>query len=325
MEPTRIDIPDSLRWAAQNFSVDLVTAEVTAAFDAAEIDSILLKGPTIATWLYGNDQPRFYGDTDLLIQKGDWAKAHRVLQSLGFLDDLAQLEHPRMESDQGYSWSRPTDGAGVDLHCTLFGLGAEPDEVWKAFSSSGMLEPVGGELVRTPSHAARLLHIALHAVQHGGETPETPMGALERRPMVDLELALARAPLEVWQEACDLAEHLGGTPAFATGLSLTREGRRMAVGLGVDDESSVEARLRLQNVPMSEGFAELSAVSGLHAKAALLWSELFPNRDFMRWWKPLASKGWIGLGTAYLWRPFWLAYRAIPGYLAWRRASRSAG
>ena len=106
------------------------------------------------------------------------------------------------------------------------------------------------------------------------------------------------------------------------GLALTPEGRQLARKVGLPEESSVETTLRLQNVPLAEGFAELAEVPGPRAKAALILREAFPNREFMRWWSSLARRGRLGLALAYLWRPIYLATRAVPGFLAWRRARR---
>ena len=72
-----------------------------------------------------------------------------LIKSLGFEDDLGPLGHPRMESGAGYPLDRRSDGAGVDLHYTLFGIGVEPEDLWDAFSETAVREPVGGS--RSPS------------------------------------------------------------------------------------------------------------------------------------------------------------------------------
>jgi len=37
---------------ARNFAVDALTAEVVGAFDREEIETLVLKGPVLARWLY---------------------------------------------------------------------------------------------------------------------------------------------------------------------------------------------------------------------------------------------------------------------------------
>ena len=313
MKQAAINIPENLRLAISSFNVDRVSAEVVAALEVASVETILLKGPAIATWLYSRDRPRFYTDTDLLVRKRDWKGAMRVLEEIGFKDDLEPLSHPRMEAGDGYPWGRVTDRADVDLHYTLFGIGADPDDLWEVFSEGAVRESVGGRCIAMPSHAARLLHIALHAVQHGGVT--------QLKPMLDLKQALAKASKEAWLEAKALAQRLDAEETFAAGLQLTPEGRELSAEIGADRGNSVGGTLRLQHVPMAEGIQAFVEAGGFHEKSSLLVRELFPNSSFMRWWTPLARRGRIGLSLAYVWRLIWLSARSVPAYRAWHRAS----
>jgi hypothetical protein len=305
---------ETLRAAIFSFSVDQITAEVVSALDVAEIPSILMKGPAIATWLYSGDVPRLYTDTDLLLRRVDWEKAKREMEALGFEDDLGPMAHPRMEAGDGYPWGR-SDGAGVDLHYTLFGIGADPEMLWGAFSRDSVREVVGGIKVAMPSHAARLLHIALHAVQHGGEA--------QLKPIMDLEHALAKGSRDQWEEAGQLAVQLDAVDAFSSGLRLLPDGERLADEIGAVAQSSAKTELRLGQVPLAEGFREVSEAPGIGAKLKIILRELFPTPAFMRWWKPVANRGPWGLAASYVWRPFWLASRALPGYRAWRRAKKA--
>ena len=307
---------DALEMAAFCFRIDRVTAEVTSALSEASIPSMLLKGPGIATWLYSGDRPRIYTDSDLLLRKRDWKNALALIEGLGFADDLGPLEHPRMESGAGYPWARRSDGAHVDLHYTLFGIDADPQDLWTAFARDAVRENVGGVEVSLPSRPARLLHIALHAVQHGGDAWE--------KPMMDLGQAVAKAPTQLWVEALRLAEGLGAGETFAAGLRLIPAGAALAAEIGASENTALGSDLRLGRVPLAEGFQELAETRGIRQKARVLAREAFPNPAFMRWWSPLARRGWLGLALAYLWRPLYLASRAIPGYLAWRRASRTS-
>ncbi|HXR31586.1 MAG TPA: nucleotidyltransferase family protein [Solirubrobacterales bacterium] len=305
---------EALELAAFCFRVDRVTAEVTTALREASIPSMLLKGPGIATWLYGAERPRIYTDSDLLLRRRDWEKALALIEGLGFEDDLGPLDHPRMESGAGYPWVRQADGAHVDLHHTVFGIRADPDELWAAFWEEAVSEKIGGLEVSLPSRPARLLHIALHAVQHGPAW---------EKPMADLRQGIARAPIDAWMKAFALAERLEAADTFAAGIRLTAEGRELAEAIGAGQGANVEAALRLDWVPTAEGFRELSEADGIRERAAILFRELFPTPTFMRWWSSLARRGRLGLALAYLWRPLYLFSRAIPGYLAWRRASRA--
>lgn len=306
--------PDSIRVAALCLLVDRVSAEVITTLRAMGVPSLLMKGPAISTWIYAGE-PRSYADTDLLLRGTDWERAVVVLQRLGFTDDLTPLDRPRSGSLDSHPFVREADGATVDLHRTLFGIEVEPGEVWAAFFAEQVPQQVGGAKVAVPSHRARALHIAMHAVQHGGEA--------HRKPMRDLELALERVPQEVWAEALELARELRAEAAFVAGLRLTEPGRRLAVAIGAAPEvRSTRAELRVAGTPLAEGFLELAATDP-EDRMALVLGVLAPRPAFMRWWTPLARRGRRGLAAAYLWRSLWLLWRAVPGYLAWRRARRA--
>jgi hypothetical protein len=77
----------AIRQAIGTLAVDRVTAEVISAFDAAGIPSILLKGPSIARWLYPAGG-RGYVDTDLLVQRQQFSRASDLLKDLGFVELL---------------------------------------------------------------------------------------------------------------------------------------------------------------------------------------------------------------------------------------------
>src|SRR6266571_2714839 len=77
---------------ARALLADATTCEVTTALRAARIRSILLKGPTIARWLYEQVSMRPYVDSDLMVADRDVCTAEEVLAGLGFehapLDDI---------------------------------------------------------------------------------------------------------------------------------------------------------------------------------------------------------------------------------------------
>jgi hypothetical protein len=303
-------------WALASFAVDRTSAEVIGALDEAGIRSILLKGPVIAEWLYRGRALRAYADTDLLLSTADWQRAGELLKGLGFEDGLESLGHPRMESFTSYPFKRgPED---VDLHTTLWGIEAPVERVWSVLARDTARMRVGGREVEVLGEGARALHIALHVAQHGGAP---------RKPTMDLRLALEQVPLETWQHAAAIAAELDATDAFATALTYTPEGVELSRRLGVQDRRSVDALLRQSQVPLAEGFQELSTTPGLRAKLALIRRELIPTPEFMRWWSPLARRGKLGLAVAYVWRVLITTWRVIPGFRAWRgardRADRS--
>jgi hypothetical protein len=305
---------DELYWAAASFAVDRTTAEVIGALDDAGIRSVLLKGPAIAEWLYRGRAVRAYADTDLLLSPGEWQRAGELLLGLGFKDGLEALGHPRMESFTSYPFKRALED--VDLHTTLWGIDAPPERVWEVLTRDTARMRIGGREVEVLGEPERAMHIALHVAQHG---------PAPRKPVTDLKLALEQVPFEVWQKAAAVAQELQATDAFATALTYTPEGVALAQRLGVDERRSVDALLRQSQVPLAEGFQELSTTPGLRAKLSLIRRELVPTPEFMRWWSPLARRGKLGLAVAYVWRVLITTWRVIPGFLAWRGARDRAG
>jgi len=99
----------------------------------------------------------------------------------------------------------------------------------------------------------------------------------------------------------------------------------VAGGLALPAEPGVDVALRASTPPpMALGFEWLARTPGWRGKVALTLRKTFPSPAFMRAWSPLARRGRMGLGLAYVWRPIWLALHAGPAFLAWRRARKSA-
>src|SRR5688572_18525084 len=105
----------------RNAFVDRVTAEMSRAFAARGIPSIVLKGPAIAQWLYEADEVRTYGDSDFLIPHEHWDLAGSVLREEGFQNLLVEMAHPRMQSHASDGWER-RGVDNVDLHSTVYGI-----------------------------------------------------------------------------------------------------------------------------------------------------------------------------------------------------------
>jgi len=223
--------------AARTLAVDRVTVEVVTALDAAGIPSILLKGPSIARWLYPEGGRR-YADTDLLVQASDRERAVDVLRALGFRDRLEGF-HPferRAMPTVATSFVRAPnvgDGRGgdVDLHRNLPFL-STPDEVlWEVLSAHVTTLVIGGRAVRVLDRTGVALHVVVHAVQEG----------FRMHTAEDLRRALATLSLSDWEAVAALADRLGVADVLGRGLRHQPAGVAVADRLGlpqlVDDES----------------------------------------------------------------------------------------
>ena len=298
--------PRLLALVARNLRIDWLTVEISGAFADEGIESMVLKGPALAEWLYP-DELRAYGDSDLMVRPEDWQTAVDILERLGFDNYLEPMAHPRMESFASTAFLRGLDN--VDLHCTLHGLDESPDVVVATLMATAVRQSIGNAELWVPGQVALLLHVGLHAAHHA-----------EGKAIEDLRRAIAEAGDGLWAEAVALARALDGLPAFASGLQLLPEGVALARRLGIEGVRSPRHELRRRRIPVAEGIDALLAPGlGTRRRAATLVREFFPPAEFMRWWTPLASRGWIGLAAAYVWRMFWLLANAPRGlYARWR-------
>lgn len=300
---------EGYRQLARNFAVDALTAEVAGAFGGEGIETLVLKGPVLARWLYPGEV-RSYGDSDLMVAPENRARAVGVLEQLGFVEHMPWLLSPQCLDPGGRPFSR--GGAVVDLHCQLQGLKGDPDEVWGCLAAGAERQVIGGMQLRVPNRDAVLLHVVLHAAHHAYQ--------LDGKPVEDLRRALACVGEAKWSSALELARAHGGVPAFAAGLRLLPEGEDLARRLGLDQVRSLSHEIRREdNVIAEELYALLFAEVGIRRKLAIAASDVFPSPDYMRWWSPLARRGKLGLACAYVWRAIWvIAGAPVAVHTLWR-------
>jgi hypothetical protein len=204
--------------------LDAGLGEVVRALDQAGIRSVLLKGPVVARWLYGPDETRQYRDLDLLVAEHQLVAAEGVLGALGFArvdepDPLLLVDHRHR------ILQRAEDGVVVELHWTLVGVRVPAAVAWSVLAAGTERIVVGGTEVEVLSVPARTMHLALHAVQHGG------VG----RPREDLERGTAQLGFGVWEKARDLAVRLDVMSPFAAGLRCVPAGEALAERLGLPE------------------------------------------------------------------------------------------
>ena len=293
---------------ARMLVLDAAAVAVMDKLRDARVESVLLKGPSVARWVYAENEFRPYSDLDLLVAPGDLRRSLRVLTGLGF---------ERVHSDaHAELLLRRRDQVTVDLHRLIVGVGVRPEEAWAELAAERESLVLRGGQVAVLSQAGRTLHVVLHAAQHG---------AGDAKPLQDLAQALERLPEGAWGDAARLALRLHAEAAFLTGLRLLPAGREVAGSTGVAEARSVEAALRAGTPPPTAlGLYRFFQTPGAGPRARLLAGELFPSAAFMRAWTPLARHGPAGLAAAYAWRPVWLLLRLAPALLAWQRARRAA-
>jgi Uncharacterised nucleotidyltransferase/Transglutaminase-like superfamily len=292
--------------------IDAATGEVFSALREKGIASIVLKGPSVARWLYDSGR-RQYGDCDLLVRESDLSVAQQSLLRLGF--ERRGLYTIRGDWPRHAAAYRRGD-VTVDLHRTLLGVKVEADGLWDALAPHREPMPVGGVDVDVLDPAGRAMVLALHAAKDGGR---------DEKPLIDLERALDSLPFELWRMAADIATEVGAIDAFAAGLRRCPAGHEVWTLLGLRVAMSPEIALREQPPPaMSAGVDWLLRTRGARGKMALIARKLVPPPSFLRDWSPLARRGRWGLALAYLWRPMWVAWNAFPAVMAVVRARAKA-
>jgi hypothetical protein len=296
-----VDAPSTLVRTAQTMAIDRLTAEVVTAFESDGIGSVLLKGPSIAAWLYP-EGGRFYGDSDVLVDPAQFAEASHALVTMGFEKTVrGQAEHAHTYRRTGPSgWYEY-----VDLHRTIPLAAASPSDVWKALRTGAETQRVGGSDVAVLGIPQRILHIALHAVQHAFET---------KGPYEDLRRAVAMVDQASWQQAVMISRRIGAEDALAAGLCLIPEGASIAQGLDLTDAR--RGIVRIATSPQSQGAAyhlqRFLDAPTLGERVKLIVDPLFPSPAVLRQGSELARRGRTGLVVAYLGRPVTLARRLGP-------------
>ena len=297
---------------AGNLRVDWATAEVLRAFEDRGVKTLLLKGPSVVRWLYEAHDPRSYIDCDLLVRPGDLNAAEHILEGRGFAPNIYEREMPTWWRDHAVGWLRVGDGAIVDLHQTLPGVGVGPDRLWVTLSADVDQIDVAGFPATTLTIPGRALHLALHAAQHGVGWPHV---------IAELERAVSSTDQAVWRAAVELAEALDAVPALAAGLRTSAAGRSLASTLDLPADRPVEVALRASSPPpVALGFDQLARAEGWRARLRIMRHKVAPPATFVRAWSPLARRGRLGLVLAYAWRPLWLLRSAPAGFRAWRAA-----
>jgi hypothetical protein len=302
--------------AIRTLALDRLTAQVVTAFRDEGIRSVLLKGPALARWLYGQDEWRGYVDCDLLVSPDEVPAAERVLERLGF-------EREGLESIPGdwqkYSsaWTGPR-AANIDLHHTLIGIGVPAWEFWEAMSEGTERMWISGAEVEVLRPAARALALVMHVAKDGSRRGKARH---------DLAHAVQRLPVELWVETAELADRLDATHAFAAGLRVVASGGELARRLNLPETApptEVAIRLKGGAPPLAAGMNWLLTTPGLRHKLVVIGRKIVPPPTFMRAWSPLAREGGaLGLAISYLWRPVWVALRVVPAARGLWRARRA--
>ena len=300
---------------AGRLRLDAATATLLRHLDQAGVEALLLKGRSLASWLYPRPELRMYIDCDLLIAPSDLGTAEGVLEALAFTRGFDDRDMPPWWREHAGTWLRERDAFVVDLHRTLPGVGVNAEAAWRVLTAETDVVVVARYRARALALPARALHVALHAAQHGAGWP---------KPMADLTRALEVGDDDLWRRAATLATDLRALDAFTAGLHLSPAGARLATRLRLAPPRSVDAALRATSPPvLALGLQQLASARGMRARIEIVWRKLVPPAAFMRHWDPSAARSRSALARAYVRRPLWILRHTPSALRAWHRARRS--
>jgi hypothetical protein len=300
--------PNRLAIAAFSLAVDVRAGAVISLLDRGGIPSILIKGATLKRWLYP-DEPRRYGDVDILVPPDRLGDVGDLLRGVGY--EASPYDGQTSHAECHHRYGDPIEK--VDVHRSFHYVTSPPEVFWECIDRDAVPFPLHRCEARAPSLPARALLAALHAVIHGPAPQQRE----------DLRRAVAHR--EVWPRAVELAVELDAVTGLVAGLRCIPEGARLADALGLADGLPLEIRLAAEGAPFTaQGIRSLIEAPTVRARAGLLARELFPPRLQMHKHVPLARRGRLGMLAAYSLRPLMLA-RAAPA--GWRsvRSLRATG
>jgi hypothetical protein len=296
---------------------DVVTAEAVEALRGAGVRSVVLKGPSIARWLYADGTPRPYGDSDLLVGPADLEQASRALESIGYSLLFDDRVSPTTDAHH-LVWQRQETGPKIELHWRLSGVRAPAEMAWRRLSAGTEATVLAGAEVEFLGLAARTLHLALHARQDQVE---------RAKPLEDLRRGVRLVDESCWRAAADLAAAVDATDAFAAGVRAVPEGVALAADLGLPPTSlSMLVEMRSAGVSFRAiAVRRLWYERGPLGTARELVRVAVPPVAYMRYHFAEAGASRVDLAAAYARRWSRLVRMTVPVVWTLIRAKRRTG
>lgn len=283
----------SLQLLAVSLAADGQAARAVGMLEAAGIPALVLKGASLAEWLYGKEI-RSYSDADVMVSPDSFEAAEVALERGGYsrkVDDL-----------HASAWLREGDPIAIDLHRRLWVVGSSPRFVWRLLWGRSVVQEIGGRRCRVLDPVARALVVALHQAHHHA------LGQDTTRTAADLRRLLDQLSTDDWRAVADLTSDLRATLNLAAGLRSVDDPRAAAIAdeLRLPDARLVERATQPDAiVPLIGAMANIRFARGPRRKLRALRQEIVPPADELRDKSRLARRGRGGLAVAYVLAPFW--------------------
>jgi hypothetical protein len=288
--------------------LDEACRSVSTHLDEAGFDFIVLKGATIAEWLYPDPSQRTYLDLDILVAPQAETAVVASLEQIGYRPLLDERSLRPFSPDE-----QPLRGPSdvmVDLHIALQGVHLPAEEAWEILFASTVLSDWAGTPIRALAPPARAMLLALHLAKRG---------LVDAQAARDLRLGLERLDEDLWREAHRLAARLEALDAFSAGLMLLPEGTTLARRLGLEGPQHNETRMRAHSVDHSAVALErFLTAPDWRSRLVLLRAALFPSAQWLRFFYAEQTGRPFGLLRVRVQRPIEIIAR-VPSAFAERR------
>ncbi len=171
-------VPETEKAALEGFRQHHLTRTLTltgelhrlaAGLSARSIPFVSFKGPTLALALYGGLAQREYNDLDVIVPAQHVDQAETVIASLGYtsLQGDRRFRRTFLASQRQYAFTRPDDGAAIDLHWDFSGTHAPFPLATAGLWDDPPLLPIGDRAIPILSNADLALLLAGHGTKEG--------------------------------------------------------------------------------------------------------------------------------------------------------------
>ena len=233
------DVPAGERLAltARQLLLEDQACRAVRLLAAADVVSVVIKGPVTARLLYEHPLEHPYNDIDLLVCPVDFERAKSLFLSAGFIDVADSAEEVYRADNEAHLLRGEVC---IDLHSRLVGVPpARAQQAWEVLTASLDTLTIHGTDLPVFRPPARALHLPLHVAQ----SPDAD------KPLRDLARGLKAFDVQIWESAYDLAVQVDAVPAFALGLRRLPQGVALAERLALPRWTAAESWLRLRGAP----------------------------------------------------------------------------
>jgi hypothetical protein len=155
--------------AARNLLLAGELCRILQTFEAAGIEAVPYKGPSLAVYAYGNAALRRFVDLDILLRKADILRAKRLLTADGFVCGppwTSAQQALLLETQHNLSLSREEGRLVVELHwevaSSLFASSLQAEDFWRRLETMRFNDMT----VKTLSAEDLLLSLCVHGSKH---------------------------------------------------------------------------------------------------------------------------------------------------------------